>query len=116
VAADRIWGKVRQCQVLDEGPEKSHQLFAGREVFLQSHPGARPTVQIAAVARNIGGVTSAAAGFILEDFGFSIIRAMELTTILNHCYPQPGLVYLKARFRAAKKALEVSVRPRKTGA
>jgi hypothetical protein len=45
-----------------------------------------------------------------------LLAAMELTTILNHCYPQPGLVYLKARFRAAKKALEVSVRPRKTGA
>ena len=37
---------------------------------------------------------------------------MELTTILNQCYPQPGLVYLKARFRADKKAIEVPVRPR----
>ena len=27
---------------------------------------------------------------------------MELTTILNQCYPQPGFVYLKARFRADK--------------
>jgi transposase len=38
---------------------------------------------------------------------------MELTTILNQCYPQPGFVYLKARFRADKKAIEVPVRPRK---
>jgi hypothetical protein len=38
---------------------------------------------------------------------------MELTTILNQCYPQPGFVYHKARFRADKKAIEVPVRPRK---
>ena len=38
---------------------------------------------------------------------------MELTTILNQCYPQPGFVFLKARFRADKKAIEVPVRPRK---
>ena len=38
---------------------------------------------------------------------------MELTTILNQCYPQPGFVYLKARFGADKKAIEVPVRPRK---
>jgi len=38
---------------------------------------------------------------------------MELTTILNQCYPQPGFVYRKARFRADKKAIEVPVRPRK---
>ena len=38
---------------------------------------------------------------------------MELTTILNQCYPQPGFVYLKARFRSDKKAIEVPVRPRK---
>ena len=31
------------------------------------------------------------------------LAAMELTTILNQCYPQPGFVYHKARFRADKK-------------
>jgi transposase len=41
-----------------------------------------------------------------------ILAAMELTTILNQCYPQPGFVYDKARFRADKKAIEVPVRPR----
>jgi transposase len=39
--------------------------------------------------------------------------AMELTTILNQCYPQPGFVYENARFRADKKAIEVPVRPRR---
>src|SRR5271156_6105155 len=38
---------------------------------------------------------------------------MELTTILNQCYPQPGFVYCKARFRVDKKAIEVPIRPRK---
>ncbi len=37
---------------------------------------------------------------------------MELTTILNHCHPQRGFVYLPARFSADKKTVEVSVRPR----
>jgi hypothetical protein len=37
---------------------------------------------------------------------------MELTTILNQCYPQPGYVYQKARFRADRKAIEVPLRPR----
>jgi transposase len=41
-----------------------------------------------------------------------IIFAMELTTILNQCYPQPGFVYQKARFGDDKKAIEVPVRPR----
>jgi hypothetical protein len=31
--------------------------------------------------------TGAGARFILEVFALSIIRTMELTTILNHCYP-----------------------------
>jgi hypothetical protein len=34
--------------------------------------------------------TGAGARFILEVFAFAIIRAMELTTILNHCYPHRG--------------------------
>ncbi len=38
---------------------------------------------------------------------------MELTTILNQCYPQPGFVYEKARFREDRKAIEVPIRPRR---
>lgn len=38
---------------------------------------------------------------------------MELTTILNQCYPQPGFVYQKARCAAGQRAIEVPVRPRK---
>jgi transposase len=58
-------------------------------------------------------VTGAVVRFILEGFGFSIIRAMELTTILNHCYPHRGFVYEHARFRPDQKSIEVAVRPRK---
>jgi transposase len=57
-------------------------------------------------------VTGGVVWFILEVFGFSIIRAMELTTILNHCYPHRGFVYDNARFSSGKKAIEVVVRPR----
>jgi len=58
-------------------------------------------------------VTRAVVRIILEGFGFSIIRAMELTTILNHCYPHRGFVYDQARFSPDKKSMEVTVRPRK---
>src|ERR1035437_10063428 len=55
----------------------------------------------------------AAMRFMLEGFGFWMIRAMELTTILNHCYPHRGFVYDHARFSPDKKSIEVTVRPRK---
>ena len=48
----------------------------------------------------------------LELFRFAIIRAMELTTILNHCHPHRGFVYQHARFGPDKKTIEVAVRPR----
>jgi transposase len=51
--------------------------------------------------------------FIVERFGLSIIRAMELTTILNHCYHHRGFVYDHSRFSPDKKSIEVAVRPRK---
>ena len=56
-------------------------------------------------------VTGAVVRFILE--GFSTIRAMELTTILNHCYAHRGFVYEHARFHPDRKSIEVAVRPRK---
>jgi hypothetical protein len=37
--------------------------------------------------------------FTAEDV---LLAAMDLTAILNQCYPQPGFVYLKARFRTDK--------------
>jgi len=40
------------------------------------------------------------------------VRAMELTTILNHCYHFPRFVYQHARFGPDKKTIEVAVRPR----
>jgi len=48
----------------------------------------------------------------LELFRFAIIRAMELTTILNHCHHHRGFVYQHARFGPDKKTIEVAVRPR----
>ena len=38
---------------------------------------------------------------------------MELTTILNHCYPHHGFIYAQARFSPDKKSVEVAVRLRK---
>src|SRR5258705_13349796 len=41
--------------MFDEWPEANHQFFTWRQVFFQSHPRARPVVQIAAVGGSIGG-------------------------------------------------------------
>jgi transposase len=60
--------------------------------------------------------TAAGARFTLEVFAFGIIRAMELTTILNHCYHFPRFVYQHARFGPDKKTIEVAVRPREGSA
>jgi transposase len=38
---------------------------------------------------------------------------MELITILNRCHRFRGYVYERAHFSAAKKSIEVAVRPRK---
>lgn len=48
----------------------------------------------------------------MEVFLFTVIRAMELTTILNHCHHHRGFVYQHARFSPDKKTIEVAVRPR----
>jgi len=41
--------------MLDEWPEANNQFFTWRQVFFQSHPRARPGVQIAAVGGSIEG-------------------------------------------------------------
>ena len=41
--------------MFDEWPEASNQFFSWRQVFFQSHPGAWPVVQVAAVGGSIGG-------------------------------------------------------------
>ena len=56
------------------------------------------------------------ARFTLEVFAFEIIRAMELITILNHCYRHRGFVYQRARFSADRKSIEIDVRPRERSA
>jgi hypothetical protein len=58
-------------------------------------------------------VTGAIVRFMLEGFGMSILRTMELTKILNHCYPRRGFVDDHSRFSPDKKSIEVRLRPRK---
>src|SRR5260370_27334662 len=41
--------------MLHEWPEANHQFLTWRQVFFQSHPRARPVVQVAAVGGSIGG-------------------------------------------------------------
>ena len=41
--------------MLDEWPEANNQFFPRRQVFFQSHPRARPVVQIAADGGSIAG-------------------------------------------------------------
>ena len=48
----------------------------------------------------------------LEVFALEIIRAMDLTTILNVCHHHRGFVYQHARFGPDQKSIEVHVRPR----
>ena len=42
--------------------------------------------------------TGVVARFILEVVALEIVRAMELTTILNHCHRHRGFVYQRVRF------------------
>jgi transposase len=57
-----------------------------------------------------------AARFNLGVFALTVIRAMELITILNHCHHHKGFVYQHARFGADKKSIEVTIRPRQGAA
>jgi len=59
--------------------------------------------------------TGVVARFILEVFALEI-RAMELITILNHCYRHRGFVYRHVRFIPDTKTIEVDVRPRQGSA
>ena len=52
----------------------------------------------------------------VEVFAVEPVRAMELITILNHCYHFRGFVYQHARFGSDKKTIEVAVRPREGSA
>ena len=62
------------------------------------------------------GRTGLLARFTLEVFALEMVRAMELTTILNHCHHHRGFVYQTARFGPDKKTIEVDVRPRQGAA
>src|ERR1019366_1058437 len=96
----------------DKWPEACQQLFPWWQVFVQPHPRARPVFQVPAVGGWVGGGADVVARVTLEVFAFEIIRAMELTTILNLCHHHRGFVYYHARFGSDKKSVEVNVRPR----
>jgi hypothetical protein len=53
---------------------------------------------------------------MVEVFSDAHCRSMELTTILNRCHRFKGFIYQHARFTPDKKAIEISVRPRKGSA
>src|ERR1700733_10978531 len=55
VPANGLGGKTRRSEMLDKGPEASHQLFSWRQVFFQPHPGVWPVAQITAVGGCIRG-------------------------------------------------------------
>src|SRR5690348_1764172 len=62
------------------------------------------------------GPTDVISRFIVEVSAVEPVRAMELTTILNHCHHFRGFVYQHARFGPDKKTIEVAIRPREGSA
>jgi hypothetical protein len=79
--------------------------------------GSRPTVEalLSQLRHYCHTLRGAGARFTLEVFAF-VIRAMELTTILNHCHHHRGFVYQHARFGPDQKTIKVAVRPRQGAA
>jgi hypothetical protein len=65
------WAKERfsALQVFEERTKHDQQLLARREIFLQPHPGAGPSVQIPAIMFDV--MTGAAARFILVVLAFT---------------------------------------------
>ena len=101
----------------------------GRKQLMRALPGGRsfsnPIQERGQFTRSRQyAVTSTGAGatrFILEVFVLdiihrSLISAMELTTILNHCHRHPGFVYQQPRWSHDKKSIEIKVRPRQRSA
>src|SRR5215471_10611673 len=112
--------------VFAERPVEARCSMKGRKHTIRASPGgksfSKPIHERGQFARSRQNtVTSTGADgrvrFILEVFVFDIsrrnlIRAMELTTILNHCYRHRGFVYQQARWGEDKKSIEIKVRPR----
>lgn len=42
--------------MLDERPESEEKFLAREQVFFQTHPGTRPTLQVGAISGNIDGL------------------------------------------------------------
>ena len=54
--ANGLGRKTQRCQMLDERPESEEKFLAREQVFFQTHPGTRPTLQVAAISGNIDGL------------------------------------------------------------
>ena len=97
--------------MLDEEPEAIHQSFTRRQIFFRPHPGARPALHTRQQPETSKAETDVGTRFIVEVSCVEPVRAMELTTILNHCHHFRGFVYQYARFGPDKKTIEVAIRP-----
>ena len=80
VFLDRLWRQTRCCQVLQERTEQQQQLLAGRQIFLQAHPGTRPAVQIRAVVFQCMARRGGRAGY----FGSSRRHYLPLHAATHH--------------------------------
>src|SRR5258707_13516475 len=102
--------------MLDEWPEANNQFFTWWQVFFQSHPRARPVIQIAAVDGSIGG----------RRRGSSAVYSGSLRHENRPCHgtdhhskplSSPSGIRLPIRpLRPDQKSIEVDVRPREGSA
>ena len=100
----------------DEGPKASYQLLTRRQVFFPPIQERGQFSKSAQYTERFTSGTGVAVRFTVEVFAIEPIRAMELITILNHCYHFRGFVYQHARFGPDQKTIEVAVRPREGSA
>ena len=107
--------------VLRERPDETTCRIKGRKQATSLAPGARsfshPIQERGQFSKSpqwletSGFDTDVVPRFMVEVFAAEPVRAMELTTILNHCHHFRGFVYQHARFGPDKKSIEVAVRP-----
>jgi hypothetical protein len=102
--------------MLDEEPESIHQSFTSRQIFFPPHPGARPALQVPAVAGNIQGRNGLGDAVYC---GSLRCRARSRHGTDHDFKPLPsfsGFAYQHARFGPDKKTIEVAIRPREGSA
>jgi hypothetical protein len=82
--------------MLDEWPEASNQFFPWRQVFFQSHPRARPVVQITAVGGSTGGRRRASSAVYFGSLRFEN-RSYHGTDHNSKPLPSPSEIRLRTR-------------------